>query len=147
MLLALALFAIGVIVLAGAYVNVLDGIESVRTDRAFEQEMRWVREQVLSQSDLKELEKGGESATEDFGKIHWEVQVDPTDIADLFHVSVHVMMDGTDEKAARDGTQQFMVLRPLWSEPVDREKLRSESKERLEESRRDAGVLSKKGKK
>jgi hypothetical protein len=36
-----------------------------------------------------------------------------------------------------------MVLRPAWSEPLDRDKLRNEARERIEEARRFHGVLSK----
>ena len=145
-LLALVVFGFGVVVLSAAYINVLEGIERVRTDRAFDQEMKWVREQVQAQTDLKEVEKGGQSSSPDFGKIQWDVVVDPTGIADLFHVSIHVKFEGSGEKKEREATQDFMALRPQWSEPLDRDKLRAESKKRIEDSRREAGVLSQRAK-
>lgn len=141
-LLATALFALGVIMLAAAYVNVIEGVESVRTDRAFEQELRWVRERVLLEPDLKTVEEGGEAETPEFGAAHWEVDVEPTEVADLFQVSLHVRMDGGDEQPAREITQQFMVLRPQWSDPIDRDKLRNEARARIEKSRRTGDSLS-----
>jgi len=135
-LLAVALFAIAVIMLAGAYVNVLDGMESVRTDRAFEQELRWIREKVLLEPALDKVEDGGEAPTPDFGLARWEVTVEPTTVADLFLVSLHVTMEGGEDEPLREVSEQFMLLRPAWSEPVDRDKLRNESRSRIEEQRR-----------
>ena len=146
-LLALTLFAIAVIVLSAAYINVLNGIDNVKTDRAFDQELQWVRQQVLLEPDLTTVEKGGESESVDFGKVDWEVAVDPTSIADLFHVTLHITTEGKGDRKPQEATQQFMVLRPLWSDPVDREKLRNDSKTRLESERRDAGMLPVTGKK
>lgn len=140
-LLAVALFAIAVIVLAGAYVNVLEGMESVRTDRAFEQEIRWIREKVLLEPQLKEVEKGGEAPTLDFGMARWEVTVEPTGVADLFLVSLRVTMEGKDDVPEREAAEQFMLLRPGWSEPLERDKLRNEARTRIEEARRAHGVL------
>jgi general secretion pathway protein I len=141
-LLAVALFAIAVVMLAGAYINVLDGMESVRTDRAFEQELRWIREKVLLEPALDEVEEGGEAPTPDFGLARWEVTVQPTGIADLFLVTLYVTMEGSDDQAVREAGEQFMLLRPAWSEPLDRDKLRAESRMRIEEQRRHRGVLS-----
>ena len=142
-LLAVALFAIAVVVLAGAYVNVIEGMESVRSDRAFEQELRWIREKVLLEPDLKKVEEGDEAPTPDFGNARWEVVVEPTGVADLFLISLHVEMEGNDDEPLREVNEQFMVLRPAWSEPLDRDKLRNEARTRIEEARRFHGVLSK----
>ncbi|HUG10671.1 MAG TPA: type II secretion system protein, partial [Opitutaceae bacterium] len=95
-LLAVALFAIAVVVLAGAYVNVIEGVESVRSDRAFEQELRWIREKVLLETDLEKVEEGDEVPTPDFGNARWEAVVEPTGVADLFLISLHVEMEGND---------------------------------------------------
>jgi len=141
-LLAVALFAIAVVMLAGAYVNVLDGMESVRADRAFEQEMRWIREKVLLEPALDEVEDGGEAPTPDFGLARWEVTVEPTGVADMFLVSLHVTMEGNEDQPLREAQEQFMLLRPAWSEPLERDKLRTEARSRIEEARRLHGVLS-----
>lgn len=144
-LLSVALFAIAVVVLAGAYINVLEGVESVRTDRAFEQEVRWVREQILTEPDIAKVEEGGESVSPDFGTAVWEVRVEPTDLADLFRVEMRVEMGAVDGKALREVTTHFLVLRPQWSETVEREKLRTEARSRIEGERRRQGVLPPKG--
>jgi general secretion pathway protein I len=141
-LLSVALFAIAVVVLAGAYVNVIEGVESVRSDRAFEQELRWIREKVLLEPDLDKVEDGDDAPTPDFGTARWDVTVEPTGVADLFLISLHVEMEGKDDEPLREANEQFMVLRPAWSEPIDRDKLRNEARARIEEARRFHGVLS-----
>jgi hypothetical protein len=45
-------------------------------------------------------------------------------------------MQGSEDEPLREATEQFMLLRPAWSEPLDRDKLRSESRTRIEEQRR-----------
>jgi len=144
-LLSVSLFAIAVVVLAGAYVNILESMENVRTDRAFEQEVRWVRERILSEPDLKKVEEGGEAQTPDFGVAKWETVIEPTEVADLFSVTMHVQMEGGEDQPLREVTETFMVLRPQWSEPVEKQKLRTEAKTRIEEDRRHRGVLAPKG--
>lgn len=135
-LLALALFAIAVVVLAASYINVLFGLEAVRADRVLEQEMSFVRSVILTAPDLDTIEEGGELPTGAMGYAYWEAELEPTQIADLFVVRVSVVLQGTGDDEERSLTERLVVLRPAWSEPVDREELRAESMQRLEEVRR-----------
>jgi prepilin-type N-terminal cleavage/methylation domain-containing protein len=142
-LLALALFASSFVVLVASYVNIIDGLESVKADREFEQEVRWVREQVLLQPDLDELEKGGEIKTPAAATLSWQAAVAPALVADLFTVDLHVEM--TAEKAKRhEYHERLTVLRPSWSEPVERAKLFEDAKQRIEEDRRRRGTAAEK---
>ena len=139
-LLALALFALSVSVLAAAYLNIIQGLESVKTDHGFEQEVRFVREQVMLEPDLKILEKGGETKTLDYGPVRWDVAVQATGVADLFQVQLHVVL-GDAQGKQREQTETFQVLRPSWSDPVERDKLRADAKKRIEDDRLHQGVL------
>lgn len=143
-LLALALFALATMVLAGAYINVLNGLEGVKSDQALEQEMRWLRERVVMLTERAELERGGEIPTPDFGVAEWHATVTPSPtLADLFLVELTVSLgDGSLERPRRELTERMWVLRPQWSEPLEREKLRGEARNRIEEDRRHRGVLS-----
>ncbi|MEZ5277726.1 MAG: prepilin-type N-terminal cleavage/methylation domain-containing protein [Opitutaceae bacterium] len=132
-LLALALFSVSVVVLASAYINVIVGLESVRVDRVLEQEMAFVRSAVLTAPDLETLEEGGELPTGELGLAYWEAELEPTAIADLFVVRVSITIEGTRETEGKTLNERLIVLRPGWSEPVDREELRAESKERIAE--------------
>jgi len=136
-LLALALFAIAVVVLAASYINVLFALQAVRADRVLEQEMAFVRSVILTAPDLETIEDGGELPTGAMGYAYWEAELEPTRIADLFVVRVSVILEGTGDDEERSLTDRLVVLRPSWSEPVDREELRADSKQRLEEIRRD----------
>ncbi len=142
-LLALALFASAVVVLTSSYLNIIEGLESVRGDREFEQEVRWVREQALLQADLKELEKGGETKTPAGATLVWTAQVEAAAVADLFTVDLHVEMTAEREKK-REYNERLTVLRPAWSEPVERGKLFEEAKRRIEEDRRRRGEAAEK---
>ena len=132
-LLALALFVISVVVLASAYVNVLFGLEAVRVDRVLEQEMAFVRSVVLTVPDRETIEEGGELPTAELGYAYWEAELEPTEVADLFIVNVSITLEGTGQIKERTLNDRLVVLRPSWSEPLEREELRAASKERLAE--------------
>lgn len=134
-LLALALFAISVVVLASSYVNVLFGLEAVRVDRVLEQEMAFVRSVILTSPDLETIEEGGELPTAELGYAYWEAELEPTNVADLFIVHVSVTLEGTARGEERTLNDRLVVLRPSWSEPLEREDLRAASSERLAEIR------------
>lgn len=134
---ALALFAFAVVVLAASYVNVLNSIEAVRVDQTLEQELAFVRSQVLLQSELENIEKGGEVPTPSHGIATWSATVTPTTIADLFRVDLLIELEGNGEAVpARSLTQTLYLLRSSWSVPTEREELRAESRKRIEELRR-----------
>lgn len=143
-LLALALFAGAVVVLASSYLNIITSLEAVKTDRAFDQQVRWVRDQVLQEPDLKLLEKGGELRTPDAGVVRWQASVTPALVADLFAVELRVEMtaEKSGKSTLREHTERLTVLRPSWSEPVERSKLFEEAKQRIEEERQRRGVIS-----
>ncbi len=144
-LLALALFAIAVVVLTSSYLNIIEGMAAVQTDREFEQEVRWVRERVLLLADRAEVEKGGELTTPGAAKLSWEAAVLPAPVADLFLVELHIAMAADGENArAREYRERLTVLRPGWSEPVERGKLFEDAKQRIEEDRRQRGVVAEK---
>lgn len=142
-LLALAIFAAAVVVLTTSYLNIIEGMAAVRIDREFEQEVRWVREQVLLQADLKELEKGGEIKTPAGATLSWTSTAQPAAVADLFTVDLSVEMTAEKEKK-RTYHERLSVLRPSWSEPVERGKLFEEAKQRIEDDRRRRGVVAEK---
>jgi len=132
-LLALALFAISVVVLTSSYVNVLYSMEAVRVDRVLEQEMAFVRSVILTAPDLEAIEEGGELPTAELGYAYWEAELEPTEVADLFVVHVSITLEGTAQGGEHTLDDRLIVLRPSWSEPLDREELRAASKERLAE--------------
>src|SRR5690606_5348292 len=76
---ALAVFALGATVLAAAYVNVLNAIDSVKSDQALEQEIVLVRSQVLQETDRDKVEEGGDLPTAQLGEATWRAVVTPSE--------------------------------------------------------------------
>jgi prepilin-type N-terminal cleavage/methylation domain-containing protein len=135
--LAVSLFAVAVVVLAAAYVNILNSIESVRVDQTLEQELAFVRSQVLLETELENIEKGGEVPTPSYGAAVWSATVTPTMVADLFRVDLVIELPGDGAASPpRSIVQTLHVLRPSWSVPTERDALRAESSERLGELKR-----------
>ena len=140
-LLALALFAFSGLVLASAYVNILDSLDKVRLDQSLEDELALVRTQVLLQPELEAIEEGGEVPTLDHGMARWSAVVTPSErVADLFRVELAIELEGRarNEKPAlaRQITQSLWLLRPDWSEPTERDAVREERRRELADTRR-----------
>lgn len=137
-LLALALFSIAGLVLAASYVTVLTNIEKVKVDQALEDELAFVRAQVLLQPELEEVEEGGDLPTVNYGMARWSATVVPSErIADLFRVDLEIELEGDGELVpTRTITQSIHVLRPDWSEPTDRQDLQAQRRKEIEEAKR-----------
>jgi len=137
--LALALFVVAVTAFSGAYVNILNAFEAVKLDQTFEQDLALVRKQVLSIADVEDLEAGGEVVTGAYGAANWSVEYEPTGVADLFRVTLFVEMYPEEEDAYGNERepieveQTLFLTRPTWSDPVERETLRTETAKRLEQ--------------
>lgn len=131
-LLALMLFALSAAVLGAAYLNVLNGYEAVRQDQAVEEDLRFIRSMVLQQGDLEELERGGDVESLYLGRVTWRAYVDLTPTPDLFHVTVEIDYEGTESEPPRLETQEFYLLRPSWSDPVERDQIMAEMEERFQ---------------
>lgn len=140
-LLAVALFAIALMMLASAYIGILQSLEAVKMDHALNEELRWLRERVLSEGDREALEKGGEVKTLDLGGVRWSVAIGPSNVADLFQVELNVEL-GDSEASRRRKSETMFVLRPSWSEAVERGKIIEGVKTQIEAGRREKGVQS-----
>ena len=134
---AVALFAFATIGLAGAYIDVLNGLERVKVDQQLEQELAFVRTQVLLQPDLDEVELGGDVPTATHGLARWTTAVTPSErVADLFRVDLEIELEGDGEAIPSSTfTQTLYLLRPDWSEPTDRDDIRSLRREEIAEDK------------
>jgi general secretion pathway protein I len=135
-LVSLAIFAIAAVVLAAAYLNVISGYTSMSQRQQQEEDWKFVREQVLTQPDRATLEQGGRLSLPDGRSLSWAAKLENSDIADVFRVTLRV-------EAAAGGTardpwkreQTLLLLRPAWSDPADRDKLRNDLQQQLEKAR------------
>lgn len=130
----MALFFIAVTVFSMTYLNALMAVESTRVNQGLEQDMAAIRRQALLLADVEEVEEGGDVVTGEHGLARWRIEYEPTQIADLFLVTLSVDLDPDDkEKGVTEATEQFYLTRPSWSEPSERDELRARTKERLVE--------------
>lgn len=138
---ALAIFAIAVMVLAGAYVNVLNSVESAKLDQSLDQELAFVRAQVLLEPDLATVQAGGEVPTGTHGTATWSAEVSPTNVADLFRVDLTVALGGDGKAVApREEKETLFLLRTSWSQPVDRDALREATRKRIADLKRNRSL-------
>jgi general secretion pathway protein I len=134
-LISLAIFALASVVLAAAYLNVLGGYQAVALRQQGEEEWKLVRAVVLSESDRQKIEAGGRLQLSDNSNLRWTATIEGTAVADLFAVTVRAEPEFTPGNENRVREQKIMLLRPKWSDPVERDKLRAASQQRLAQQR------------
>lgn len=137
-LVSLAIFALAAVMLSATYVNILSNYDAVARRQEHAQEMSLVRVQLLSEPDRKVAEKGGDLALPENRGAHWTVKIEETDVADLFQVNLTCEVRDALGGDAKPWTQDesFMLLRPTWSDPALRDKLRASAQERTAKEKR-----------
>ena len=130
-LVGLAIFALAAVVLSGTYINILTSYDAVSRRNEHEQELRLVRAQVLGEADRKKVEEGGDYALPDHRSARWQAKIEETAVADLFRVSFSCEISDGPRIDNWKQEEAFMLLRPSWSDPLQRDKLRAAAKERL----------------
>jgi general secretion pathway protein I len=129
-LIALAIFVLAAVILGGAYLNVLSGYEHVSHVRDRNDELRFARADLLTQSDPDQVKKGGEFDSDNH-HVAWTATFDPTDTTDVFDVHFECVITGPDIKQPEKYDEEFRVLRPTWSKPADRATLRQKNTDRI----------------
>jgi general secretion pathway protein I len=136
---ALVLFTLAAAVLGSAYVNVLNSYFAMGRMVRADDDVRFARAALLAEPDRKKAEEGGDYATADGRQVRWRAVIEPTSLANLHRVLFECEVDDPESGQPRRVTEDFRVLRPTWSEPAERDKLRAETRERileLQEARR-----------
>lgn len=134
-LVSLAIFALAAVALAAAYLNVLGGYQSVARRQKGEEDWKLVRTVVLSESDRTKLEAGGRLALADGTNLRWTATITGTAVADLFEVLVHAEPEAGPDRDNHGRDQKLLLLRPGWSDPGERDKLRAATQQRLTQQR------------
>lgn len=128
---ALAIFALAAVVLGGAYVNVLNSYEAARQANANDTDVSFARSQLLTQSDLTAAQTGGEFDDGD-RHVKWTSEIDPAGTTDLFSVTFTCVIGGQSANATpRTVVENFMLLRPTWSDPTAESQLRQDAATRI----------------
>ncbi|HEU5080223.1 MAG TPA: prepilin-type N-terminal cleavage/methylation domain-containing protein [Opitutaceae bacterium] len=130
-MIALAIFVLAAVVLGGAYLNVLTGYESANRASTSDQDVRFARAALLSETDPKVVVQGGDFTTENQHQVRWKAEIEPTETTDVFDVTFDCEVSGADLKKPEHVTQHFRLLRPTWAEDADRNKIRAKNTERI----------------
>jgi general secretion pathway protein I len=131
-LVSLAIFALAAVVLGAAYINVLTGYAAVAHRQEHEQDLRLVRAQLLAEPDRTVVEKGGTFNLPDNRAAQWTATVDEADVADLFRVALRCEIPEPGRPKPWVREESFLLLRPTWSDPATRDRLRRQSAEKLQ---------------
>lgn len=138
-LLALVIFTAAAVGLTEAFVNTLTTLDTLNVESDRQGVLRFIRSQILQEPDRDTMEKGGEIQTLDLGKARWDVEIEETEVADLFRVELSIELNPPEAKQSENYTDTLFLLRPTWSDPVDRSKIIAEARDRIESSRQKKG--------
>ena len=117
--------------LGSAYVNILVNYQAMRAWSSDREELAFVRATLLSEPDRTKAERGGEIRLLAGGNLNWKATIDPLPRADLFRVTLDLEVAPRPPMATRREREVFVLLRPTWSDPVERDKLRAAFKDTL----------------
>lgn len=133
---ALAVFAVAAVMMASAYLNVLNAYEAVGRGTVRDENIRFARSLLLAEPDRLKAEEGDSFEGAEGVRVVWRATIEPTTTADLFQVTFICEVNEPNVREPRPpATENFMLLRPTWSEGIDTAQMRAEAKERIEELR------------
>jgi prepilin-type N-terminal cleavage/methylation domain-containing protein len=130
-LVALMIFTFAAVVLGSAYVNVLNGYDLAQKANARHEGLEFARSQLLVTADHDQAEQGASFDDADGGHVRWHAQIDPTPTVDVFSVTFICEIEDPVKHVPETITENFMILRPTWSEPTARTKLLADVKTRI----------------
>ena len=116
--------------MGAAYLNVLNSYEAAQRSNMNDDDVAFARSQLLALSDLPTALAGAEF---DDGERHvkWTAEVEPAATTDLFTVTFTCVITGPAAASPRTLAETFMLLRPTWSDPIARTKLRQAAASRI----------------
>jgi len=141
-LVALLIFALAAVVLGAAYVNVLNDYEIAKRVNQRDEALDYARSQLLAQTDLQTAETGAEfddqgpttllspSATTS-RHVKWSAEIDPSNTTDLFSVTFTCEITESGQAQSQKYVENFMLVRPTWSDPTARSQLRQGAASRI----------------
>ena len=131
-LVALAIFVLMAVVLGATYINILNAYEIAARSVTRDDDVRFARVALLAEAERDLAEQGAEFDGGNGRRVKWRAIIDPTATADLFQVTFICEISGPDIPKGETVEEVFRLLRPTWSEPADRDKLRADAKLRIE---------------
>jgi general secretion pathway protein I len=130
-LVALSIFALAAVVLGSAYVNVLTSYAAVARAGQVDEDLRFARAALAAAADRERAEEGGDFEGTDGRRVRWRAEIEPAGVADLFVVTFTCELTEAGTGRVETVTEVFRLLRPTWSEELERETLRAEARDRI----------------
>lgn len=134
-LVSLAIFAMAAVVLSMAYLNVIGSYRDMGARQKSEEDWKWLRLTVLVEADRKKVEEGGRLALPNGEPLTWTAKIEETDVADLFRLTLSAETSQRTGPESWQRSQTIYLLRPEWSDPADRDRLREVTRQRLTKQR------------
>ena len=134
-LMSLAIFALAAVSLGAAYSNVLMGRLALKQDEQRLDDLARCRAALLETPGFDDVEAGGDIHLPGGRTAHWQGKIEATAVSDLFAVQLTAEIEPVDGGDVEEFTETRMLLRPTWSIPSDRQKIRDEARQRLEKER------------
>ena len=134
-LMSLAIFALAAVSLGAAYSNVLMSRLALKQDEQRLDDQARCRAALLETPGFDDVEAGGEIHLPGGRKATWQGKIEATSVSDLFAVQLTAEIEPPGGGEAEEFTETRMLLRPTWSIPADRQKIRDEVRQRLLQER------------
>ena len=134
-LMSLAIFALAAVSLGAAYSNVLMSRLALKQDEQRLDDQARCRAALLETPGFDDVESGGEINLPGGRTARWQGKIEATSVSDLFAVQLTAEIEPPDGGEAEEFTETRMLLRPTWSIPADRQKIRDEVRQRLLQER------------
>jgi len=134
-IIAIAIAGISFFVLTETFFNVLLTLEGLESESDYQKDVRFVRRQIIQIADRDELEDGGEITTLDLGQAEWLVEIEETNIVDLFTVQLEITFENPDGKSI-EYQEILYLMRPTWSDPIESSAILSEVRDSIEDEER-----------
>jgi general secretion pathway protein I len=133
-LVALMIFSMVAVVLGSSYLNILNSYEAVNRGVQIGEDFAFARQLVLTEPDREKLEQGGEFETSGGRRAAWTVEIQSTNLPDLFDVTFTCEINDPTRNEPERVVQTFRLFRPTWStDAAERGKLKEDVKARIYE--------------
>jgi prepilin-type N-terminal cleavage/methylation domain-containing protein len=132
---ALTIFALGATVLATSYINVLTSYSVAARSRDVDQDLVFVRQQLLSEPDVEKATAGSEFDGTGGRHIRWSAVIEPHEtVVDLFKATLSFESFDPADDEPKKLEETLMVLRPSWvTDAAKRSTLLQAAKDRIKE--------------
>ena len=127
---AVAISGIAFFVLTQTFFNVLLTLEGLESQSDYQKDVRFVRREIIQIADRDELEAGGEITTLDLGEAEWFVEIEETEIVELFKVFLEIEFENPDGDPI-EYRETLYLMRPTWSDPIESSAILAEARDAI----------------